>query len=151
MRMPQALPGCPKAEGVRASIYVGRNEGGEQRHQKAFSLQVSLTGWGQLLQPCTGRQPVSTLAGVGRGTTSRQKCPPWTQAMLQQSVMLCYSWIRNIDPLLLLSHFSRVRPCATPQTAACQAPPFLGFSRQEHWSGLPLPSPILTHIGIQNV
>ena len=34
--------------------------------------------------------------------------------------------------LLLLSHFSRVRLCATPQTAAHQAPPSLGFSRQEH-------------------
>ena len=38
--------------------------------------------------------------------------------------------------LLLLSRFSRVRLCATPQTAAHQAPPSLGFSRQEHWSGL---------------
>ena len=34
--------------------------------------------------------------------------------------------------LLLLSHFSCVRLCATPQTAAHQAPPSLGFSRQEH-------------------
>jgi len=44
--------------------------------------------------------------------------------------------------LLLLSHFSRVRLCATPKTAAHQAPPSLGFSRQEHWSGLPFPSPM---------
>ena len=44
--------------------------------------------------------------------------------------------------LLLLSHFSRVRLCATPGTAAHQAPPSLGFSRQEHWSGLPFPSPV---------
>ena len=44
--------------------------------------------------------------------------------------------------LLLLSHFSRVRLCATPQTAAHQAPPSLGFSRQEHWSGLLFPSPM---------
>ena len=44
--------------------------------------------------------------------------------------------------LLLLSHFSRVRLCATQWTAAHQAPPFLGFSRQEHWSGLPFPSPM---------
>ena len=43
---------------------------------------------------------------------------------------------------LLLSHFSRVRLCATPWTAAHQAPPSLGFSRQEHWSGLPFPSPM---------
>ena len=44
--------------------------------------------------------------------------------------------------LLLLSHFSHVRFCATPQTAAHQAPPSLGFSRQEHWSGLLFPSPM---------
>ena len=43
---------------------------------------------------------------------------------------------------LLLIRFSRVRLCATPQTAARQAPPSLGFSRQEHWSGLPFPSPM---------
>ena len=43
--------------------------------------------------------------------------------------------------LLLLSCFCRVRLCSNPQTAAHQAPPSLGFSRQEHWSGLPLPSP----------
>ena len=39
--------------------------------------------------------------------------------------------------LLLLSDFSRVQLCATPETAVHQAPPSLGFSRQEHWSGLP--------------
>ena len=44
--------------------------------------------------------------------------------------------------LLLLSRVSCVRLCVTPQTAAHQAPPSLGFSRQEHWSGLPFPSPM---------
>ena len=44
--------------------------------------------------------------------------------------------------LLLLSHFSCVRLCVTPWTAAHKAPPSLGFSRQEHWSGLPFPSPM---------
>ena len=42
--------------------------------------------------------------------------------------------------LLLLSRFSHVWLCATPQTVAHQAPPSLGFSRQEHWSGLQFPS-----------
>ena len=44
--------------------------------------------------------------------------------------------------LLLLSRFSCVQLCATPEMAANQAPPSLGFSRQEHWSGLPFPSPM---------
>ena len=46
----------------------------------------------------------------------------------------------HYNMLLLLSRFSRVQLCATPETAAHQAPPSLGFSRQEHWSGLPFPS-----------
>ena len=44
--------------------------------------------------------------------------------------------------LLLLSRFSRVQLCATPETEAHQVPPSLGFSREEHWSGLPFPSPM---------
>ena len=44
--------------------------------------------------------------------------------------------------LLLLSRFSHVRLCATPWTAAYQAPPSMGFSRQQYWSGVPLPFPL---------
>ena len=44
--------------------------------------------------------------------------------------------------LLLLSNFSHVRICVTPEMAAHQASLSLGFSRQEHWSGLPFPSPV---------
>ena len=48
----------------------------------------------------------------------------------------------QVPTCLLLSHFSRVRLCVTPEMAAHQAPPSLGFSRKEHWSGLPFPSPM---------
>ena len=44
--------------------------------------------------------------------------------------------------MLLLSYFSRVQLCVTPEKAAHQAPLSLGFSRREHWSGLPFPSPL---------
>ena len=44
--------------------------------------------------------------------------------------------------MLLLSRFGCVWLCVTPQTAAHQASPSLGFSRQKHWSGLPFPSPM---------
>ena len=43
----------------------------------------------------------------------------------------------------LLSRFSRVRLLATTWTAAYQAPLSMGFSRQEYWSGVPLPSPMV--------
>ena len=39
-----------------------------------------------------------------------------------------------------MKSLSRVRLFATPWTAAYQAPPSMGFSRQEYWSGVPLPS-----------
>ena len=56
------------------------------------------------------------------------------------SKYVCYQLLEMIS--LLLSCFSRVRLCATPWTAAYQASPSMGFSRQEHWSGLPFPSPM---------
>ena len=40
-----------------------------------------------------------------------------------------------------MKSLSRVRLLATPWTAAHQAPPSMGFSKQEYWSGVPLPSP----------
>ena len=40
-----------------------------------------------------------------------------------------------------IKSLSRVQLLVTPWTAAYQAPPSMGFSRQEYWSGVPLPSP----------
>ena len=61
---------------------------------------------------------------------------------------LAYQWARILDMCLGYLNFSvSVSPyvkwglCAAPQTAAHLAPPSLGFSRQEYWSGVPLPSP----------
>ena len=52
------------------------------------------------------------------------------------------AFLRSAAAAAVLSHFSRVRLCATPETAAHQAPPSLGFSRQEHWSGVLFPCPM---------
>ena len=60
---------------------------------------------------------------------------PWSEKILTV-------FFSAVSTLLLLSHLSCVRLCATPETAAHQAPPSLGFSRQEHWSGLSFPSPV---------
>ena len=59
------------------------------------------------------------------------QCPAFFMVQLSHPYML----------LLLLSCFSHVRLCATPYTAAHQAPLSMGFSRQENGSGVPLPSP----------
>ena len=66
-------------------------------------------------------------------------CPVLYIFLLKKKEMCSYC---NFPLLLLLSRFSRVQLCATPKTAAYQAPPSLGSSRQEYWSGLPFPSPM---------
>ena len=45
----------------------------------------------------------------------------------------------------VLSHSGHVRLSAIPWTMACQASPSVGFSRQEHWSGLSFPSPMIKY------
>ena len=90
-----------------------------------------------------------------KATKTRKLLHPhfWVRNILQGSLRagLClgpymFSWPHAESSttllLLLLSLFSRIGLCATPSTAAHQAPLSLGFSRQEHWSGLPFPSPL---------
>ena len=51
---------------------------------------------------------------------------------------LLHAWKRKVK----VKSLSRVRLLVTPWTVAHQAPPSMGFSRQEYWSGVPLPSPM---------
>ena len=55
--------------------------------------------------------------------------------------LFCYQSQNRIMLLLLLSHFSRVQLCDLIDGSVPDSPS-LGFSRQEHWSGLPFPSPM---------
>ena len=59
---------------------------------------------------------------------------------IQKMKIMTLGPMRLLLLLLLLSHFSCVQLLATSWTATHQAPPSMGFSRQEYWSGLPLPS-----------
>ena len=61
---------------------------------------------------------------------------------IKRHLLLGRKVMTNLLLLLLLSCFSCVRLCATPEMAAHQVPPSLGFSRQEYRSGLPFPSPM---------
>ena len=64
--------------------------------------------------------------------------PGILQAKILEWVAISFSnaWKWKVKVKLL----SRVRLLATPWTEAHQAPPSMGFSRQEYWSGVPLPS-----------
>ena len=76
-----------------------------------------------------------------RGKSTRNVGSIWDQIYEdQQSISM--RMYKQECVLLLLNHFSRVQLCATPQTAGHEVPPSLGFSRQEHCSGLPFPSPM---------
>ena len=63
------------------------------------------------------------------------------QVLLLQIASFCIKSIRSKPVTVLVSVLSRVRLFATLWTAACQVPLSMGFSRQEHWSGLPFHSP----------
>ena len=52
-----------------------------------------------------------------------------------------YRSVSSVIICVYISRFCRVQPCAIPWTIAQQAPLSMDFSRQEHWSGLPVPSP----------
>ena len=53
----------------------------------------------------------------------------------------CHFFLQCMKVKVKVKLLSRVRPSVTPWTAAFQAPPSIEFSRQEDWSGVPLPSP----------
>ena len=89
----------------------------------AKSLQSCLT----LCDPRDGSPPGSPIPGILQARTLE-----WV------AISFSSAWKWKVKVKLL----SRVRLLATPWTAAYQAPPSMGFSRQEYWSGLPLPSPI---------
>ena len=57
--------------------------------------------------------------------------------MVRLKMKICHCLLFKVK----VKSLSHVRPFATPRTVAHQAPPSMGFSRQEGWSGLPLPSP----------
>jgi len=96
----------------------------------------SILGLGSYSNSCTNSYFCQTCGG--------QQVIPSAELNLSfyYFIVFCLNCSKFPLLLLLLSHFSRVRLCATPWTAAHQAPPSLGFSRQEHWSGLPFPSPM---------
>ena len=84
-------------------------------------------------------QSCPTLCDPIDGSPSGSPVPEILQARTVEWVAISFSnaWKWKVK----VKSLSRVRPSATPWTAAYQAPPSIGFSRQEYWSGVPLPSP----------
>ena len=94
----------------------------------AAAAAKSLQSCPTLCDPIDGSPPGSPVPGILQARTLE-----WV------AISFSNAWKWKVKMKLL----SRVRLFATPWTAAYQAPPPMGFSRQEYWSGVPLPSPIL--------
>ena len=84
-------------------------------------------------------QSCPTLCDPIDGSPPGSPVPEILQARTLEWVAISFSnaWKWKVK----VKSLNRVRPSATPWTAAFQAPPSMGFSRQEYWSGVPLPSP----------
>ena len=96
----------------------------------AKSLQSCPT----LCDPIDGSPPGSPVPGILQAGTLE-----WVAISFSNA----WKWKVKVKSL------SHVRLLATPWTAANQAPPPMGFSRQEYWSGVPLPSPICVLVDLK--
>ena len=104
---------------------------GSQRvgHDWATNTSLCFCFWSQLMYFCSvgidGSPPGSPIPGI-------------LQARILEWVAISFpnAWKWKVK----VKSLSRVRLLATPRTAAFQAPPFMGFARQEYWSRVPLPS-----------
>ena len=92
----------------------------------AAAADKSLRSCPTLCDPLDGSPPGSPVPGILQARTLE-----WVAISFSNA----WKWKVKVKSL------SRARLLATPWTAAYQAPPSMGFSRQEYWSGVPLPSP----------
>ena len=89
-------------------------------------LLLSLQSCPTLCDPTDGSPPDSPVPGILQARTLE-----WVAISFSNA----WKWKVKVKSL------RRVQLLATPWTAAHQAPPSMGFTRQEYWSGVPLPSP----------
>ena len=115
---------------VLVSVFSPHMEGRSPLHaprifKEAAAAAKSLQSCLNLWDPIDGSPPGSTIPGILQARTLEWGAISFSNA---------WKWKVKVKSL------HRVRLFETPRTAAYQAPPFMGFSRQEYWSGLPLPS-----------
>ena len=117
---------CNKHRGV----YPGK----KKKKNLSFTQHTAAAGAAKLLQSCP------TLCNPIVGSLPGSPVPGILQVRALEWVAISFSnawkWKVKVKSLSLPEFLG------TPWTAAYRAPPSMGFSRQEYWSGLPLPSPI---------
>ena len=98
-------------------------------HAATAAAAKSLQSFPTLCDPIDGSPPGSPIPGILQARTLE-----WV------AISFSNAWKWKVK----VKSRSRVQLFATPWTAAYQAPPSMGFSRQDYWSAVPLPSPNLT-------
>ena len=118
---------------LRAQKQRRREKGNDKRripvmclHHAAAAAAKSLQSCPTLCDPRDGSPPVSAIPGILQARTPEGVAISFSSA---------WKWKVKVKSL------SRVWLFATPWTAAYQVPPSMGFSKQEYWSGVPLPAP----------
>ena len=108
----------------------------QSHHQEIITVNISAAA--AAAAAAKSLQLCLTLCDPIDSSPSGSPVPGILQARTLQWVAISFSnaWKWKVKVKLL----SRVLLFATPWTADHQAPPFMGFSRQEYWSGVPLPS-----------
>ena len=96
-------------------------------HRTATAAAKSLQSCPTLCDPIDGSPPGLPIPGILQARTLEWAAISFSNAWSER-----WKWSRSVVSGLL----------ATPWTAAYQAPQSMGFSRQEYWSGVPLPSPL---------
>ena len=109
--------------------YAENTHIGKQINKITAAAAKSLQSCPTLCDPIDGSPPGSPVPGILQARTLE-----WVAISFSNA----WKWKMKVKSL------SRVQLLATPWTAAFQAPPSMGFSRQEFWSGMPLPSPKIT-------
>ena len=114
------------------NTYAMRNKssGAFRIQYTAAATAKSLQSCPTLCDPIDGSLPGSPIPGVLQARTLE-----WVAI----SFFNAWKWKVKVKSL------SRVQLLATPWTVAFQAPPSMGFSRQQYWSGVPLPPPLLCY------
>ena len=116
---------CPLISLLPEWMYIESNASIDSAAAAAKLLQSCLT----LCDPIDGSPPGSPVLGI-----LQERMLEWVAISFSSA----WKWKVKVKSL------SRVRLLATPWTATHQAPPSMGFSRLGYWSGVPLPSPLLT-------
>ena len=115
----------PRSSTLKADSLPSEPPGKPNKQTAAVAATKSLQSCPTLCNPIDGSPPGSAVLGILQARTLE-----WV------AISFSNAWKWKVKGKSL----SHVRPSGTPWTAAFQAPPSTGFSRQEDWSGLPLPS-----------